>query len=67
MSWQDTARPLPERVEALLAEMTLAEKVGQLGSRWPARGRVQLTGPARVVGASRQLVTPVDCRFVARA
>ena len=32
--WQDPARPVEERVEALLAEMTLAEKVAQLGSVW---------------------------------
>ena len=32
--WQDRALPVAERVEALLAEMTLEEKVGQLGSRW---------------------------------
>jgi beta-glucosidase-like glycosyl hydrolase len=32
--WQDPALPVPDRVDALLAEMTLAEKVGQLGSRW---------------------------------
>ena len=32
--WQDESRPLPERVELLLAAMTLQEKVGQLGSRW---------------------------------
>jgi beta-glucosidase-like glycosyl hydrolase len=32
--WQDTTLPVPDRVDALLAEMTLAEKVGQLGSRW---------------------------------
>jgi len=33
-AWQDTARPAAERVELLLAEMTLEEKVAQLGSRW---------------------------------
>jgi beta-glucosidase-like glycosyl hydrolase len=33
-SWQDTARPVGERVDLLLSEMTLEEKVGQLGSRW---------------------------------
>ena len=32
--WQDTARPAAERAELLLAEMTLEEKVAQLGSRW---------------------------------
>lgn len=32
--WRDGDRPLDERVEALLAEMTLEEKVAQLGSIW---------------------------------
>jgi beta-glucosidase-like glycosyl hydrolase len=32
--WRDPARSLNERVESLLAEMTVAEKVAQLGSRW---------------------------------
>ena len=32
--WHDPARPTAERVEALLAAMTLEEKVAQLGSRW---------------------------------
>jgi beta-glucosidase len=32
--WRDPAQPTAERVEALLAEMTLAEKVAQLGSVW---------------------------------
>jgi beta-glucosidase len=32
--WQDTTRSVAERVEQLLAEMTLEEKIGQLGSRW---------------------------------
>ncbi|MEV5610869.1 glycoside hydrolase family 3 N-terminal domain-containing protein [Streptomyces sp. NPDC052225] len=32
--WQDPALPVSDRVEALLAEMTVAEKVAQLGSRW---------------------------------
>ncbi|MGW0809288.1 glycoside hydrolase family 3 N-terminal domain-containing protein [Nonomuraea sp. NPDC002799] len=32
--WQDPALPVADRVEALLGELTLEEKVGQLGSRW---------------------------------
>ncbi len=32
--WRDPSRRTEERVEALLAAMTLEEKVGQLGSRW---------------------------------
>ncbi len=32
--WRDPARPVGERVAALLDEMTLAEKIGQLGSSW---------------------------------
>ncbi len=32
--WQDPALSVAERVESLLAEMTLEEKVAQLGSRW---------------------------------
>lgn len=32
--WQDVTRPLTERVDLLLREMTLEEKVAQLGSRW---------------------------------
>lgn len=32
--WRDPTRPAAERVEALLAAMTLEEKVAQLGSRW---------------------------------
>ena len=32
--WNDPSQPTEARVEALLAAMTLAEKVAQLGSRW---------------------------------
>ncbi|WP_199043226.1 glycoside hydrolase family 3 N-terminal domain-containing protein [Glycomyces salinus] len=34
IDWRDSAQPPHERVEALLGEMTLAEKAGQLGSFW---------------------------------
>jgi beta-glucosidase len=33
-AWQDTSLPTGERAESLLAQLTLEEKVGQLGSRW---------------------------------
>lgn len=33
-AWRDPALPVPDRVDAILAEMTLADKIGQLGSRW---------------------------------
>lgn len=32
--WSDPARPVGERVEALLARLTLEEKIAQLGSAW---------------------------------
>ncbi|MEV0389274.1 glycoside hydrolase family 3 N-terminal domain-containing protein [Nonomuraea sp. NPDC050643] len=32
--WQDPALAVADRVDALLAELTLEEKIGQLGSRW---------------------------------
>ena len=32
--WSDPARSVAERVELLLAQLTLEEKIGQLGSRW---------------------------------
>jgi beta-xylosidase len=33
-AWRDPALSVAERVDALLRELTLEEKVGQLGSRW---------------------------------
>ncbi|WP_049569057.1 glycoside hydrolase family 3 N-terminal domain-containing protein [Nonomuraea sp. SBT364] len=33
--WRDPALPVADRVDALLGEMTLEEKVAQLGSWWP--------------------------------
>ena len=41
--WRDPTRSVTERVELLLAQMTVEEKVGQLGSRW-----VGFDGLARV-------------------
>ncbi len=39
--WRDTSLPAPERAELLLAELTLEEKVGQLGSRWASNDMTQ--------------------------
>lgn len=33
-TWRDSGRPVSERVDALIAEMTVEEKVSQLGSAW---------------------------------
>ncbi|OMH33248.1 glycosyl hydrolase [Tersicoccus sp. Bi-70] len=33
--WNDPQQPTESRVQALLAELSLAEKIGQLGSFWP--------------------------------
>ncbi|MCO1337861.1 glycosyl hydrolase [Kocuria polaris] len=33
-TWRDAGRPAAERVESLMAELTLEEKVSQLGSYW---------------------------------
>lgn len=35
--WNDASRPVDERVAALLEQMTLEEKVSQLGSHWEMR------------------------------
>src|SRR3954452_17389999 len=36
--WHDLSRSVPERVESLLAAMTLEQKAAQLGSYWRPRG-----------------------------
>ena len=50
--WRDPARPVDERVDALLAALTLEEKVGQLGSRW--------AGNDMDPGAEAAAAVPVD-------
>ena len=44
-SWQDTARSADERLDLLLAEMTLEEKVGELGSRWVGNDAAAIGDP----------------------
>ena len=50
--WQDPALPAADRVELLLEQMTLEEKVAQLGSRWIGGGPPD----ARAMGHTLQLV-----------
>ena len=60
-TWQDETLPLAERVELLLAAMTLEEKVGQLGSRWVGNN---LSGEPGVEGTDLQ-VAPMQDVFAA--
>ena len=60
-TWQDETRPVAERVDLLLAAMTLEEKVGQLGSRWIGNN---LGGEPGVEGTDLQ-VAPMQDVFTA--
>lgn len=44
--WNDPARPVAERVDALLQELSLEEKAGQLGSYWLRPDPEEATGGA---------------------
>ncbi len=46
MPWHDPTLPAAERVELLLREMTLEEKVAQLGSRWVGNDMQPVHAPA---------------------
>ena len=59
--WTETSRSLEDRVELLLAAMTLEEKVGQLGSRWVGNN---LAGEPGVEGSDLQ-VAPMQDVFAA--
>jgi beta-glucosidase-like glycosyl hydrolase len=57
--WRDPALSVSDRVDALLTEMTLAEKVGQLGSHWVGND----LAPADTTGAEPAgglRVAPID-------
>ena len=49
--WMDTGRSVDERVDLLLTEMTLEEKVGQLGSRWVGNAAAEIGDPLSSQGA----------------
>ncbi len=59
--WRDARRPREERVAALLAELTLAEKVAQLGSVWVTPPADEADGPATEanVAPMQDFFTPV--------
>jgi beta-glucosidase-like glycosyl hydrolase len=65
--WRNPALPVPDRVDALLAEMTLAEKIGQLGSRWVGNDEAfdGLGRPAEVTTAENLSVVPTPEGFAA--
>jgi len=60
--WQDTHRPVEERVDLLLREMTLEEKVAQLGSRWIGK---DLTDPVTRPASGDHHVAPMQEVFAA--
>jgi len=54
-----TAYP-DRRFERVVEPGDVDVMVGTSAAHLPCRGRVRLTGPARVVGHDRQLITPVE-------
>jgi beta-glucosidase-like glycosyl hydrolase len=67
-TWRDTALPAAERAELLLRELTLEEKVAQLGSRWVGNDMQTPEGPAPdpdPAGAEVLNVAPMQDVFAA--
>jgi beta-glucosidase-like glycosyl hydrolase len=62
--WRDPALSVADRVEALLQEMTLEEKVAQLGSRWVGND-MQAADPAGADSAEALNVAPMQDVFAA--
>ena len=60
--WLDRSRSTEDRVSALLAVMTLSEKVAQLGSRWAGN---DMTGPDEQASDSSFIVAPMQDVFTA--
>jgi beta-glucosidase len=58
--WQDTALPIANRVDLLLEQMTLEEKVAQLGSRWVGN---DLWEAAAEVDADRAMTADQDANL----
>ena len=65
-SWRDPALPVADRVELLLGELTLEEKVAQLGSRWVGNDMQPADDGAPAVDADAALnVAPMQDVFAA--
>jgi beta-glucosidase len=66
--WKDTTLPVAERVDLLLEQMTLEEKVAQLGSRWVGNDVEPLGSETELVSEdaeSAHNVAPMQDVFVA--
>ncbi|WP_346115295.1 glycoside hydrolase family 3 protein, partial [Nonomuraea maheshkhaliensis] len=66
--WQDPALAVADRVDALLTELTLEEKIGQLGSRWIGNDMLEPDqDPAPVQGSEPETlnVAPMQDVFAA--
>jgi beta-glucosidase-like glycosyl hydrolase len=72
LPWQDVSLPVEERVGLLLQQMTLEEKVAQLGSRWVGNDRQDVDGGGTPEpdpdenAASDPQVAPMDDVLAAR-
>ena len=66
--WHDTSLPVEERVNLLLEQMTLEEKVAQLGSRWVGNDRqaADEDGAQEPDSAPDLQVAPMDDVLAAR-
>jgi beta-glucosidase-like glycosyl hydrolase len=66
VDWQDVTLSVAERVEALLTEMTLEEKVAQLGSRWVGH-RYRAKTDSTTDGPASVNVAPMQDVFIAKS
>jgi beta-xylosidase len=64
-SWRDPRQPVADRVEQLLAEMTLEEKVAQLGSRWVGNDMQQVDAGSVAEHDANLNVAPMQDVFAA--
>nr|WP_285600725.1 glycoside hydrolase family 3 N-terminal domain-containing protein [Kineosporia sp. NBRC 101731] len=65
--WRDPARGVGERVDDLLARMTVEEKAGQLGSRWVGNTPSGTVSEDSASTASTASTAPMEQAFAAEA